>query len=122
MYYIPSKAMPVAIFFSSVINLLYYFGVLQYFLLKVSWFIHKVMQTSPTESVVNIMNIFVGMVNTLKPITQLRETRLIKNIFPFKSEAPLIIKPFLPLMTNSELFAVLTSGYSTVAGSMLAGI
>ena len=55
--------MPVAIFFSSVINLLYYFGVLQYFLLKVSWFIHKVMQTSPTESVVNIMNIFVGMVS-----------------------------------------------------------
>jgi pyrimidine nucleoside transport protein len=63
MYYIPLKAMPVAIFFSSVINLLYYFGVLQYFLLKVSWFIHIVMQTSPTESVVNIMNIFVGMVN-----------------------------------------------------------
>jgi pyrimidine nucleoside transport protein len=36
------------------------------------------------------------------------------------TEAPLIIKPFIPLMTKSELFAVMTGGFATIAGSVLA--
>jgi nucleoside permease NupC len=52
--------MPVLIFFSSMINVLYHYGIVQYFILKVSWFINIVMGTSPTESVTATANIFLG--------------------------------------------------------------
>lgn len=41
-------------------------------------------------------------------------------MFNFKSEAPLIIKPFLPLLTKSELHAIMTGGFATIAGSVMA--
>ena len=52
--------MPVLIFFSSIINVLYHYGVVQYFILKVSWVINKTMGTSPTESITATANIFLG--------------------------------------------------------------
>lgn len=54
--------MPVVIFFSAVVNVLYHFGVVQYFLIKIAWSINKLMKTSPTESVNSVANIFVGFV------------------------------------------------------------
>lgn len=54
--------MPVLIFFSSIISLLYYIGALQYFILKISWVINFLMDTAPTESVAAAANIFVGQV------------------------------------------------------------
>ena len=77
--------MPVIIFFSAIVNILYYVGVIQYVILKLSFIINKLMHTSPTESVNATANIFLG-----------------------QNEAPLLIKPFLTKMTKSELFAVMT--------------
>ena len=57
--------MPVLIFFSAVINLLYYFGVIQYFILKVAWVINMIMDTSPTESINATGNIFIGQVEII---------------------------------------------------------
>lgn len=56
------KALPVIIFFSAMINLFYYLGILQYFILKLSWVINKLMGTSPTESINTVANIFIGQV------------------------------------------------------------
>ena len=43
------------------------------------------------------------------------------NIFVGQAEAPLVVKPFIPTMTRSELFAVMVGGLSTIAGSVMAG-
>lgn len=91
------KAMPVIIFFSAVVNIMYYFGFIQYFLLKIAWIMNKMMGTSPTESINSVANVFLG-----------------------PSEAPLLIKPLLATMTESELFAVMVAAFSTVSGSVLA--
>ncbi len=77
--------MPVIIFFSAIVNLLYYVGAIQYVILKFSFAVNKLMNTSPTESINATANIFLG-----------------------QTEAPLLIKPFLPNMTKSEIFAVMT--------------
>lgn len=77
--------MPVIVFFSGIVNVLYYLGVIQYVILKLSWIVNKLMSTSPTESMNATANIFLG-----------------------QTEAPLLIKPFLPKMTKSEIFAVMT--------------
>ena len=89
--------MPTLIFFSSIINVLYYVGGIQYFLVKFGWFVNFLMGTSITESINATANIFIG-----------------------QSEAPILIKPFLPKMTNSELFSVMVGGFATVSGSVLA--
>ncbi|CAF0726574.1 unnamed protein product [Brachionus calyciflorus] len=91
------RSIPVIIFFSAVINLLYYFGFVQYMILKLAWLVNLIMGTSPTESMNATANIFLGI-----------------------TEAPLLIKPFLEKMTRSEIFSVMTSGFATVAGSVLA--
>lgn len=54
--------MPVVIFFSAVVNVLFHYGVIQYFLIKVAWLINLLMSTSPTESVNSVANVFVGPV------------------------------------------------------------
>lgn len=64
---------------------------------KVGWVLQKSIGTTPCESLNAGANIFLGM-----------------------TEAPLIIKPFLGSMTKSELFAVMTGGFATIAGSVLA--
>jgi nucleoside permease NupC len=55
------QAMPVLIFFSAIINVLYHYGIVQYFILKVSWLINFIMGTSPTESITATANIFLGI-------------------------------------------------------------
>lgn len=57
--------MPVVIFFSAVVNVLYHYGAVQYFLIKIAWLINFLMKTSPTESVNSVANIFVGCVINL---------------------------------------------------------
>ncbi len=89
--------MPVVIYFSAIVNVLYYYGVIQYILLKLAWIMNFLMDTSPTESVICVSNSFLG-----------------------PTEAPLLIKPLLESMTDSELFAIMVAAFSTVSGSMLA--
>uniref|UniRef100_A0A8C4RY55 Sodium/nucleoside cotransporter n=1 Tax=Erpetoichthys calabaricus TaxID=27687 RepID=A0A8C4RY55_ERPCA len=90
------KVLPIVVFFSMITSILYYVGFMQWIILKVGWVMQIVMATSPTESVTAAGNIFIG-----------------------QSEAPLIIRPYLQQLTKSEIHAVMTGGFATIAGSVL---
>ncbi|XP_060116187.1 sodium/nucleoside cotransporter 1-like [Heteronotia binoei] len=90
------QALPIIIFFSSVMSVLYYLGVMQWVILKLSWILQITMGTTATESLSVVGNVFVGM-----------------------TEAPLLIRPYLMDMTKSEVHAVMTGGFATIAGSVL---
>lgn len=92
------QVLTIIIFFSSLISVLYYLGVMQIIIKVLGGALSKLLGTSKAESVSAAANIFVG-----------------------QTEAPLVIRPFLPNMTKSELFAVMTGGLASVAGSTLAG-
>ncbi|XP_048577819.1 solute carrier family 28 member 3 isoform X2 [Nematostella vectensis] len=91
------KVLPVIIFFSSVISVLYHLGIMPLVISKIAWLMQITMGTSAVESLTAAGNIFVG-----------------------QTEAPLMIRPFLAHLTISELHAVMTCGLATVAGGMLA--
>ncbi|CAF0789122.1 unnamed protein product [Adineta ricciae] len=91
------KVTSIIIFLGSIINVLYYLGVMQYIIGKIAWFMQKCLHTTAAESMTAAANIFVGM-----------------------SEAPLMIMPLVPQMTISELHSVLVGGFATMAGSVLA--
>ena len=55
--------MPVVIFFSAFVNIFFYFGAIQYFLLKIGWVMNTLMGTAPTESVNSVANVFLGPVS-----------------------------------------------------------
>jgi CNT family concentrative nucleoside transporter len=90
--------LPVIVFFSSLIAVLYYIGVMELVIKFIGGGLQKLLKTSQAESMSATANIFVG-----------------------QTEAPLVIKPFLPTMTRSELFAVMVGGLASVAGSVVAG-
>ncbi|NWU45511.1 S28A1 protein, partial [Hylia prasina] len=90
------QALPIIVFFSCVMSMLYYLGVMQWLILKISWILQVSMGTTPTETLSVAGNIFVG-----------------------QSEAPLLIRPYLIDMTLSEIHAVMTGGFSTIAGSVM---
>ena len=92
------KVLPVIIFFSSLISVLYYMRVMPVIVQVIGGGIRKALGTSRAESLSATANIFVG-----------------------QTEAPLAIKPYLPRMTRSEFFAVMVGGVSSIAGSVLAG-
>lgn len=92
------RVLPVIIFFSSLIAVLYYLGVMQWVIKLLGGGLQKVLGTSRTESLSATANIFVG-----------------------QTEAPLVVRPYIAKMTDSELFAVMCGGLASVAGSVLAG-
>ena len=91
------KALPTIIFFSGLMSVLYYFGIIQFLVKWIAKLMQKTMGTSGSETLSVSGNIFVG-----------------------QTEAPLMVKPFINNMTNSELFAVMTGGFATAAGGVLA--
>lgn len=91
------KVLPTIIFFSSVITILYYLGVLQFIVKIFAKIMMKVMGTSGAESLASAVNVFVG-----------------------QTEAPLLIRPYVPFLTQSELMAVMVGGFSNIAGGVLA--
>ena len=91
------RALPTIIFFSSLMTVLYHFGVIQFIVKWISRIMQKSMGTSGSETLSVAANIFVG-----------------------QTEAPLMIRPFIRNMTQSELMAVMTGGFATVAGGVLA--
>ena len=91
------RALPTIIFFSSLMTVLYHFGVIQFIVKWISRIMQKSMGTSGSETLSVAANIFVG-----------------------QTEAPLMIRPFIRSMTQSELMAVMTGGFATVAGGVLA--
>lgn len=89
--------LPIIYFFSLWVSVLYYLGAMQWFLFKLGWVLQSIMGTTVCESVNAAGNIFLG-----------------------QSESPLIIRPYLKYLTHSEIHAIMTSGFSTVSGSVLA--
>ena len=96
-HFIAFKVLPTIIFFSSFINVLYHYGILQKVVEWVAWIMRKTMKTSGTETLSCSANIFIG-----------------------QTEAPLLIKPYVATLTNSELHAVMTGGFATIAGGVMA--
>ncbi|MCH1929108.1 NupC/NupG family nucleoside CNT transporter [Shewanella sp. A25] len=92
------NVLPVIVFFSSLIAVLYYLGVMQWIIRIIGGGLQKALGTSRTESMSATANIFVG-----------------------QTEAPLVVRPFIPTMTQSELFAIMVGGLASIAGSVLAG-
>lgn len=90
--------LPVIIFFSSLIAVLYYLGVMQWVIRIIGGALQKALGTSRTESMSATANIFVG-----------------------QTEAPMVVRPFIPKMTESELFAIMVGGMASIAGSVMAG-
>ncbi|XP_010115619.1 PREDICTED: solute carrier family 28 member 3, partial [Chlamydotis macqueenii] len=90
------KVLPIVVFFSTVTSMLYHVGFMQWLIGKVGWIMQIFMGTTPVESLVAAGNIFVG-----------------------QTESPLLVRPYLPHITKSELHAVMTAGFSTIAGSVL---
>uniref|UniRef100_A0A8W8K227 Sodium/nucleoside cotransporter n=1 Tax=Magallana gigas TaxID=29159 RepID=A0A8W8K227_MAGGI len=91
------KVLPVVIFFSAVVSVLYYLGIMQFIIRVIAAVLRFLMQTAPIESFATAAHIFIGQV-----------------------ASSVILKPFLNDLTNSELHAVLTSGFATVAGTVMA--
>ena len=92
------RVLPVIIFFSSLIAVLYYLGIMQWVVKIIGGGLQKLLKTSKSESLSATANIFVG-----------------------QTEAPLVVRPYIAKMTQSELFAVMVGGLASVAGSILAG-
>ena len=92
------RVLPLIVFFSSFIAVLYYLGVMDLVIRVIGGGLHRVLGTSRTESMAATANIFVG-----------------------QTEAPMVIRPFIRRLTRSELFAVMAGGMASVAGSMLIG-
>ena len=91
------NVLPTIIFFSSLMTVLYHIGIMQRAVRGVAWIMQRTMRTSGAETLSAAGNIFVG-----------------------QTEAPLLVKPFVDRMTTSELMAVMTGGFATVAGGVLA--
>ena len=89
-------SLPIVIFFSALVSIFYYWGIIQRVVGVLSWLLRKVMNISGTEGLVSCGNIFLGM-----------------------TESPVLIKNYLPSMNRSELFLVMVSGMGTIAGSVM---
>ena len=92
------NVLPVVVFFSAFIAVMYHLGVMMWIVRFLGGGLRRLLGTSHAESMSAAANIFVG-----------------------QAEAPLVVKPFIPTMTRSELFAVMVGGLSTIAGSVMAG-
>lgn len=92
-----TMVLPTIIFMSSLMSVMYHIGIMQKVVEFTAKIMMKVMGTSGAESLSAAANIFVG-----------------------QTEAPLVVKPFVEKMTNSELMALMTGGMATVAGGVLA--
>src|SRR5690242_5805888 len=90
-------ALPVIIFFASLVSILYYLGIMQLIVRWIGGAIEWVIGVSKVESLCAAANIFVG-----------------------QSESPLVIRPYLAGLTQAQLFTVMTSGMAGVAGTILA--
>lgn len=89
------RALPTIIFFSAVMSGLYYLGILQRVVKGFAFIMQKTMKTSGAETLSASANIFIG-----------------------QTEAPLLIKPFIPKMTQSEVYCMMVGGMATIAAGV----
>jgi len=90
------SVLPTIIFIGAITAILFHLGVLQCIVKIMAWIMVRVMDVSGAESLAAASNVFVGM-----------------------TEAPLVIRPYLPTMTRSELMAMMTGGMATIAGGVM---
>ena len=90
--------LPVIVFFAALMSVLYYLNIMQRVVGTFGGWLHRLLGTSHAESVSAVSNIFVG-----------------------HTDAPLVVRPYLEGMTESELFAVMTGGCATIAGAVMMG-
>jgi CNT family concentrative nucleoside transporter len=91
------NVLPTIIFFSSLMTILYYLGVMQAAVKGIAWLMQRTMRTSGAETLSAAGNIFLG-----------------------QTEAPLLVRPFIERMTKSELMCVMAAGFAGVAGGVMA--
>ena len=91
------KVLPTIIFFSALVSLFYYWGLVQKIVYAFAWIMKKFMRLSGAESLAAAGNVFLG-----------------------QTEAPLLVKPYLTGMTKSEIMCLMTGGMATIAGGVLA--
>ena len=89
-------SLPVVIFFSALVSIGYYWGIIQRVVGAIAWCLRKLMRISGAEGLATAGNIFMGM-----------------------TESPVMIKHYLPTMTKSELFLVMVAGMGTIAGTVM---
>ena len=89
--------LPTVIFFASLMSVLYYLGVMRFVVGLMAWVMQRILGTSGSESLAAAANVFVG-----------------------HTEAPLVVKPFIPSMTRSELNAMMVGGFATITGGLMA--
>ena len=91
------KILPTIIFFSALVSLFYYWGIIQKIVYGFAWLMKKFMSLSGAESLAAAGNVFLG-----------------------QTESPLLVKPYLNIMTKSEMMCLMTGGMATIAGGVLA--
>jgi CNT family concentrative nucleoside transporter len=91
------SVLPTIIFFSALMSVLYHYGIMQRIVTFVARIMSRTMKTSGAESLSAASNIFLG-----------------------QTEAPLVVRPYLPRMTLSELNAIMVGGFATIAGGVMA--
>lgn len=96
-YIFAFQILPTIVFFSALMSILYYLGVLQKVVYGFAWLMKRTMGLSGAESLAAAGNIFMG-----------------------QTEAPLLIRPYLEGMTRSEIMALMTGGMATIAGGVFA--
>ncbi len=92
------NVLPVIVFIGAMMSMLYYLGIMQRIVGTFGGWLHKLLGTSEPESISAVSNIFVA-----------------------HTDAPLVVRPYLKDMTESELFAVMTGGCATIAGAVMMG-
>jgi len=96
-FYFAFKVLPTIIFFSSLMAVLYYLNIIQPLVRFLAWTMRVTFRTSGAETLAVAANIFVG-----------------------QTEAPLVVKPYVPAMTKSELMSLMVGGFATISGGILA--
>ncbi len=92
------NVLPVIVFVGALMSVLYYLGIMQIVVGTVGGWLHRLLRTSHPESISAVSNIFVG-----------------------HTDAPLVVRPYLKNMTESELFAVMVGGCATIASAVMMG-
>ena len=95
-YILAFRALPLVLVVSALSSLLFYWKILPLIVKAGSWLLERTLGVGGALGVSAAANVFVGMV-----------------------EAPLMIRPYLQQMSRGELFAVMTCGMSTIAGTVL---
>lgn len=96
-HFVAFKVLPIIIVFSALTAALYHVGVMGRLVAAMGWLMQRTLGTSGAESLVAAANIFVG-----------------------NTSAPLVARPYLERMTQSEIMCIMVSGFATIAGSVMA--